>query len=559
MKEPRLHLVGERVYLYDSTLRDGAQARGVDFTVADKQAIARELDKLGIDYIEGGWPGANPNDDAFFEAPPKLTTARISAFGMTRRAGRSADNDPGLNALIESGAQSICLVGKCWDKQVKSALNVSEKENIRMIAESILHVVKKKREALFDAEHFFDGYKSNPTFAINCLKAAYDAGARWIVLCDTNGGSMPFDVETIVTDVIRHIPGEYLGIHCHNDTDCAVANSLAAVKAGVRQVQGTINGVGERCGNANLISIIPNLVLKMGFSTGVSREKLAHLTHVSHFLDDRLNRAPNQHAPYVGSAAFAHKGGLHVSAMAKDATAYEHVTPATVGNERIILVSDKAGRSNILDRLKQFGIDVNGDDESVAKLVQEVKQREKQGYAYEGAEASFELLARRMLGTVPEFFEIESFRVIGERRHNAKGKLVNVSEATVRILIKGDDVMTVADGNGPVNALDAALRKALIKHYPTVADLQLTDYKVRILTPQDGTKAITRVMIESRDSKGNVWNTIGISANVIDASFNALHDSITYKLLQKPASKKAASPKQKSPAPKKKKPATKKK
>jgi 2-isopropylmalate synthase len=522
----------ERVYIYDSTLRDGAQSRGVDFTVADKQAIARELDKLGIDYIEGGWPGANPNDDAFFAAPPSLKTARLSAFGMTRRAGRSADNDPTLAALLDSGAKSICLVGKSWDKQVKSALGVSEKENIRMIAESIAHVVKHKREALYDAEHFFDGYKSNPDFALSCLKAAYDAGAKWIVLCDTNGGSLPFEIEEIVREVTKHIPGKHLGIHCHNDTENAVANSLAAVRSGVRQVQGTINGIGERCGNANLISIIPNLMLKMGFNTGISTEKLSHLTHLSRFLDDRLNRTPNQHAAYVGSAAFAHKGGLHVSAMAKDSTSYEHIKPELVGNKRTVLVSDKAGKSNIIDRLAQFGIAVNADDERITELVHEVKQREKQGYAYEGAEASFELLARRLLGTVPEYFQVESFRVIGERRHNAKGKLVNLSEATVKLLVEGEEMLTACEGNGPVNALDGALRKGLIAHFPVLKDISLTDYKVRILTPQDGTKAVTRVMIESRDSKGHIWNTIGISANVIDASFNALHDSLTYKLMK---------------------------
>jgi 2-isopropylmalate synthase len=523
--------VADRVYLYDSTLRDGAQARGVDFTVADKQAIARELDKLGIDYIEGGWPGANPNDDAFFAEPPTLSKSRLSAFGMTRRSGRSADNDPGLSSLLESGAKSICLVGKSWDKQVKSALGISEKENIRMIGESIAHVVKHKREALYDAEHFFDGYKANPEFALACLKAAYDNGARWIVLCDTNGGSLPFDVEKIVGEVTRHIPGANLGIHCHNDTESAVANSLAAVRAGARQVQGTINGVGERCGNANLISIIPNLVLKMGFITGVSKEKLSQLTHVSRFLDERLNRAPNQHAPFVGSAAFAHKGGLHVSAMAKDSSSYEHIDPALVGNTRTVLVSDKAGKSNIIDRMKQFGIAIKADDERISDLVHEVKQREKQGYAYEGAEASFELLARRTLGTVKDYFDVVSFRVIGERRHNAKGKLISVSEATIKVDIGGEEIMTVAEGNGPVNALDGALRKALSGHYPILKDIQLTDYKVRILTPGEGTKAITRVMIESRDSKGKVWNTIGVSANVIDASFNALHDSVTYKLL----------------------------
>ena len=402
------------VTLYDSTLRDGAQSRGVDFTLADKQAIARELDKIGIDTIEGGWPGANPNDDAFFASPPKLARAKLSAFGMTRRAGRSAENDPGLAALFESGAKSICLVGKSWDAQVKSTLGISPSENIRMIAESIALVVKRKCEALYDAEHFFDGYKANPEYALACAKAAYDAGARWIVLCDTNGGSLPFDVERIVGEVIKHIPGKNLGVHCHNDTDNAVANSLAAVRAGVRQVQGTINGIGERCGNANLISIIPNLMLKMGMKTGVTPEKLKHLTALSRFLDDRLNRVPNQHAPYVGSAAFAHKGGLHVSAMSKDSSSYEHIQPEKVGNARTILVSDKAGRANVLDRLAQFGLKIKADDERVNALVAEVKAREKQGYAYEGAEASFELLARRRLGTVPEFFQVGGFAAMGD-------------------------------------------------------------------------------------------------------------------------------------------------
>ncbi len=522
----------DRVYLYDSTLRDGAQARGVDFTVADKLAIAKELDKFGIDYIEGGWPGANPNDDAFFAAPPALKTAKLSAFGMTRRSGRSAENDPNLASLLESGAKSICLVGKSWDKQVKSTLNVSLAENLRMIADSIAHLAKNKREVLYDAEHFFDGYKSNPEFALSCLKSAADAGARWIVLCDTNGGSLPHEIEEIVSVVTKHVAGNNLGIHCHNDTENAVANSLAAVRAGVRQVQGTLNGIGERCGNANLISIIPSLMLKMGFSAGISEEKLADLTKLSRFLDERLNRAPNQHAAYVGAAAFAHKGGLHVSAMAKDSTSYEHIRPEQVGNKRTVLVSDKAGKSNILDRLAQFGIKVDADDERVSELVHEVKQREKQGYAYEGAEASFELLARSMLGSVPEYFEVESFRVIGERRHNAKGKLVNICEATVKLIIDGKEVMTAAEGNGPISALDAALRKLLTAHFPSIQDLSLTDYKVRILTPQDGTKAVTRVLIESRDNNGNVWNTIGISANVIDASFNALHDSVTYKLMK---------------------------
>ena len=522
-----------RVYLYDSTLRDGAQARGVDFTVADKQAIACALDELGIDYIEGGWPGANPNDDAFFASPPKLSTSHLTAFGMTRRAGRSADNDPGLNALMDSGAGSICLVGKAWDKQVTNTLGISGAENIKMIRQSIELLAKKKIEPLFDAEHFFDGYKANPDYALEAIKAAYDAGARWVVLCDTNGGSLPHEVEAIVAEVAEHIPGDHLGIHCHNDTDNAVANSLAAVRAGVRQVQGTINGVGERCGNANLISIIPNLMLKMGYTTGVKAAKLKELTHVSRLLDERLNRPSNHHAPYVGEAAFAHKGGLHVSAMAKDSTSYEHIDPKKVGNKRTILVSDKAGKSNILERLRDFNIKLDADDERVKKIVSEVKQREKLGYAYEGADSSFELLVRRILDKVPEFFEVLGFRVMGERRHNAKGKLVSVSEATIKLDIGGKEVMTVGEGNGPVNALDSALRAALISQYPSLKHLTLIDYKVRILTPEDGTEAITRVLIESHDNKGNVYNTLGISTNIIDASFNALEDAIVYYLWKK--------------------------
>jgi 2-isopropylmalate synthase len=521
----------DRIYLYDSTLRDGAQARGIDFTVADKQAIARELDKLGIDMIEGGWPGANPNDDKFFADLPKLKHATVSAFGMTRRSGRSAENDPGLSALLDSGVSAICLVGKSWSAQVEKTLGISKKENIRMVSDSLELIVAKKREALFDAEHFFDGYKSDPAFALDVVKAAYETGCRWVVLCDTNGGTLPYDIERIVAEVTKHIPGANLGIHCHNDTENAVANSLAAVRAGVRQIQGTLNGIGERCGNANLISIIPNLMLKMGFKTGISQEKLVHLTEVSRFLDDRLNRTANSHAAYVGSAAFAHKGGLHVSAMAKDSTSYEHIDPALVGNERTILVSDKAGKSNIIERLSQMGIKLAADHPGIAHLVSEVKNRETQGYAYEGAGASFELLVRRMLEQVPEFFTVQKFRVLDERGWNAKRQLVTVSEATIKLTVGDEEIMTVAEGNGPVNALDTALRKALIKKYPKVKDIMLTDYKVRILTPQEGTKALTRVMIESRDSKGHVWNTIGISPNIIDASFNALHDAITYKLL----------------------------
>ncbi|MCI5050243.1 MAG: citramalate synthase [Rickettsiales bacterium] len=525
----------QRVYLYDSTLRDGAQARGIDFTVADKIAITKELDALGIDYVEGGWPGANPNDDAYFAAIPKTKKACVTAFGMTRRSGRSAENDPGLQDLLQADTKSICLVGKAWAHQVQTALKVSLKENLRMIEESLSYLKGQKREMLFDAEHFFDGYKSDKDYALEVVKTAYDAGARWVVLCDTNGGTMPSEVAEIVADVVQHIPGDHLGIHCHNDTDQAVANSIAAVQAGVRQVQGTINGIGERCGNANLISVIGNLALKMEYETGVTNAKLKQLRAVSRFVDERLSRDFNLHAPYVGDAAFAHKGGLHVSAMAKDTSSYEHIDPALVGNERVILVSDKAGKSNILTRLNQMGMKIEPDNPKIDALVKEIKQREKIGYAYDDADASFELLVRRRLGSVPTYFDLESFRLMDERRRNIKGNLVTVSEATVKLKINGDDevLMTVAEGNGPVNALDAALRKALVPHYKALKHLQLSDYKVRILTPQDATAAITRVMIESADEKGRSWTTIGVSANVIDASFNALHDAISYMLLKR--------------------------
>jgi 2-isopropylmalate synthase len=527
--------MAERIYLYDSTLRDGAQARGIDFTAADKIAIAEALDAFGIDYIEGGWPGANPTDDAFFANAPATKKSKITAFGMTRRAGRSASNDPGLQDLLAVKTPGVCIVGKSWDWQVKTALKVSKEENLRMVEESIKHLVAKKREAIFDSEHFFDGYKANPEYALEVAKTAYKAGARWVVLCDTNGGSLPSEIKKIVGEVVKHIPGDHLGIHCHNDTEQAVANSLAAVEAGVRQVQGCINGIGERCGNANLIAIIPTLMLKMGFDTGISDKQLKNITKLSRMVDERLNRAPNSHAAYVGASAFAHKGGLHVSAMNKDSKSYEHIDPALVGNERLILVSDKAGRANILNRLAQMGLKVAEDDAGVGDLVKVVKERESQGYAYEDAEASFELMARKLLDAVPQFFELHTFRVLDERRMDAKGKLVTMSEATVKLTVQGKMKMTVAEGNGPVNALDAALRKALITTYPQLKSMHLADYKVRILTPQQATAALTRVMIESRDDDGKSWTTIGVSHNVIDASYNALYDAISYHLMKRKA------------------------
>jgi 2-isopropylmalate synthase len=523
-------MTATRIFLYDTTLRDGAQTQGVDFGPADKAAIARELDRLGIDYVEGGWPGANPTDDAFFKAAPHLVRARLTAFGMTRRSGRSAGNDPGLAAVLGTGARAVCLVGKTWDFQVETALGVPLAENVAMIAESVAHAASKVDEVLFDAEHFFDGWKANAAYALDCIKAAAESGARWIVLCDTNGGALPHEVEAVVAEVARTIPGERLGIHCHDDCGTAVANSLAAVRAGVRQVQGTLNGLGERCGNADLVTLLPTLMLKMGFETGVSRESLKSLVHVSRLLDERLNRAPDKHAPYVGESAFAHKAGLHVSAVERDPRCYEHVDPEAVGNRRHIVVSDQAGRANLVARLRTLGIEADPRSDKLGALLDLVKQREHEGLSYDGAEASFELLARRALGSVPEFFRLQSFRVLDERRWNARGEKVTLSEATIKVEIAGEQLMTVAEGNGPVNALDTALRKALSPKFPSVGEVRLTDYKVRILTPQDGTKAVTRVIIETTDSEGESWSTVGVSTNVIDASYNALHDSLTYKL-----------------------------
>jgi 2-isopropylmalate synthase len=524
----------ERLFIFDTTLRDGAQTQGVDFSVEDKRQIALALDALGVDYIEGGWPGANPTDTAFFSERPPLKTARFTAFGMTKRAGRSAANDPGLSAVLDARTDAVCLVGKSWDFHVDVALEIPRSENVDGIFESIAAVVAKKREALFDAEHFFDGYKANPDYALACIRAAHEAGAKWLVLCDTNGGTMPEDVYRIFGEVRSKLPGAALGIHAHNDTEQAVAVSLAAIRGGARQIQGTLNGLGERCGNANICALLPNLLLKepyaSQFETGISREQLAQLTATSRLLDEILNRAPNRHAAYVGPSAFAHKGGLHSSAVQKDPKTYEHVPPETVGNARKILVSDQAGRSNLLVRLAQVGIDLDAKDNRLARLLEDVKQREFLGYAYDGAEASFELLARRALGQVPAYFEVENFRVIVERRHNAMGDLVTVSEASVKLNVAGEVFHNVGTGNGPVNALDEALRKDLGKYSAYLSDLRLVDYKVRILT--SGTEAVTRVMVESADGSGHRWSTVGVSPNIVDASFEALADSICYRLFR---------------------------
>jgi 2-isopropylmalate synthase len=524
----------ERLYLFDTTLRDGAQTQGVDFSVEDKRQIAIALDGMGLDYIEGGWPGANPTDTEFFGERPPLKTARFTAFGMTKRSGRSAANDPALAMVMDAKAEAVCLVGKTSDYQVRTALEIPLEENIDNIARSIEAVAAKKKEPLFDAEHFFDGYKANPDYALSCIRAAHEAGARWIVLCDTNGGTLPEEAYRIVSDVKVKLPKAALGIHAHNDTEQAVAVSLAAVNGGVRQIQGTLNGLGERCGNANLCSLIPNLMLKepyaSQFEIGVSRENLARITQLSRLLDEILNRAPNRHAPYVGPSAFAHKGGLHSSAVLKDPKTYEHVVPESVGNKRVIPVSDQSGRSNLMARLAEAGIDLDAKDARISRLLEEVKQREYLGYAYDGAEASFELLARRALGQVPDYFDIQSFKVTVERKKNAAGEFVTVSEGVVDLTVAGASLHNVGTGNGPVNALDDALRKDLGKYSASLADLRLVDYKVRILT--SGTEAVTRVMVESADGTGARWSTVGVSPNIVDASFEALTDSICYKLFR---------------------------
>jgi 2-isopropylmalate synthase len=523
----------DRVYLFDTTLRDGAQTTGVDFSLDDKRAIAALLDRLGVDYVEGGYPGANPLDTAFFEEK-QTRAAKFTAFGMTKRAGRSASNDPGIAALLDAKADAICFVAKAWDYHVRVALEIELEENLAGIRESVAVARERGREVIVDCEHFFDGYKANSDYALACARTAFEAGARWVVLCDTNGGSLPHEVTAVVKEVAKAVPGQNLGIHAHDDCGCAVANSLAAVEAGARQIQGTLNGLGERCGNANLVTLIGALKLKDGyaarFDLGVTDEGVQSLTHVSRQVDEILNRQPNRHAPFVGASAFATKAGIHASAVVKDPRTYEHVDPEVVGNARKVLVSDQGGRSNILAELQRIGIALDRGDPRVGRVLDEVKRKESEGYAFEGADASFYVLVKRMLGEVPEFFDVERFSVSVERRYNAVGELVTVAEAIVKVRVGDEVLISAAEGNGPVNALDLALRKDLGKYQDLIDDLELVDYKVRIY--QGGSDAVTRVLIECGDATGERWWTIGVSANIIDASFQALTDSITYKLLR---------------------------
>ena len=531
----------DRLYLFDTTLRDGEQTQGVQVSAAEKAQIAAALDALGVDYIEGGWPGANPTDSDFFAAPPD-TRATLTAFGMTKRAGRSAGNDDVLAAVLNANTPAVCLVGKTHDFHVTTALGISLEDNLDNIAVSLAHAVAIGREALFDAEHFFDGYRANPDYALRCLHAAHRAGARWIVLCDTNGGTLPAEIGRITAAVIAAgIPGERLGIHCHDDTGNAVAGSLAAVDAGARQIQGTLNGLGERCGNANLTTLIPTLLLKepyaSRFETGVTLQALAGLTRTSRLLDDILNRVPLRSAPYVGASAFAHKAGLHASAILKDPATYEHIDPTLVGNERLIPMSNQAGQSNLRARLLAAGITVAAGDPALARILDEIKAREDQGYAYDGAQASFENLARRELGLLPEFFEVKRYRVTVERRKNKRNEMVTLSEAVVVVKIGGQKMLSVSESmdetgsdRGPVNALAKALAKDLGPYQSYIDDMKLVDFKVRIT--QGGTEAVTRVIIDSEDSAGHRWSTVGVSPNIVDASFEALLDAITWKLLR---------------------------
>ncbi|MBN1845425.1 MAG: citramalate synthase [Sedimentisphaerales bacterium] len=510
--------------IYDTTLRDGAQAEGVSFSLEDKLLIAAKLDELGLDYIEGGYPLSNAKDEAFFREVRhlKLIRSRIAAFGMTRRKGRKAAEDDGLLALQQSQAPVVTLVGKAWDMQVKKVLAASGEENLRMVAESVAFCRQKGQEVIFDAEHFFDGYKANPVYALKVLAAAADAGAAILVLCDTNGGCLEPDIERIVSEVFQQTT-VMLGIHCHNDAGLAVANSLAAVRGGARQIQGTMNGLGERAGNADLCAVLPNVILKMGYSCRAGRH-LNKLTEASRYVYEIANLNLPLSQPYVGLSSFAHKGGMHVHAVGKTSASYEHIRPEAVGNCRRIIISELSGASNLLAKSEKLAL--VKDPALVRKILREVQDLENQGYQFETAEASFDLIVRRHLGHYRTFFTLDHYRTVILKNHQAEP----VTEAIVKILVKDTMEHTVAEGDGPVNALDAALRKAVEPHFPAIRQVQLVDYRVRVVNARAATAAKVRVVIESRD-KHRHWGTIGVSENIIDASWQALVDSIEYKLL----------------------------
>jgi 2-isopropylmalate synthase len=515
-----------KIKIYDTTLRDGMQAQGISFSVEDKLLIARRFDEFGMDYVEGGFPQSNPKETQFFEelARNPLKNAKLVAFGSTRRAGTKVQDDAGIRALLEAQAPTCTVVGKCWDLHVKDVLRCSNEENIAICADSVGYLVSKGKEVIFDAEHFFDGYQANPDYAIKVLAAAAQAGASCLVLCETNGGKLPHEVYDITSAVARALPGVEIGIHCHNDTDCAVANSLAAVRAGSRHIQGTVNGMGERAGNANLCSIMPNLTLKMGMET-VSTEKLKTLTELSRFVFEVANLAPAQRMPYVGESAFSHKGGLHIDALRKNQKTYEHIDPEAVGNTRKFLISELSGSSNVLDKLEKKKLIT--DKETARKILQRIQDLENEGYQFEAAEASFDILIKKAFGSYKPCFELEKYHIDVER--SPDGRML--TEASVRLKVDGKTEHVVSEGDGPVNALDGALRKALYPFYPNLKDMSLIDYKVRVVNAKAGTAARVRVVIESRDSD-DLWGTVGVSENIIEASWIALVDSVEYKLLK---------------------------
>jgi 2-isopropylmalate synthase len=515
-----------QIKIYDTTLRDGTQGEGVSFSMEDKVRIASRLDALGIHYIEGGWPGSNPKDLRFFRRMQDVTLkhAKLAAFSMTRRAGTTPDADANMQAILEAGAPVATIVGKSWDFHVTQALETTLHENVAMIGDTIGWLRPRMEEVLYDAEHFFDGFRANREYALATLKAADAAGAHWLVLCDTNGGTLPSDLVEILREVKRAVRAP-LGIHVHNDAECAVANSLAAVQEGVDHVQGTINGYGERCGNANLVSIIPTLMLKLKLEC-LPEPNLRELRELSRFTAELANRKPWSAQPYVGDSAFAHKGGMHVSAVLKHPDTYEHVSPEAVGNHRRVLVSELAGKSNILFKAREYGIDLDRETPDSRRILDQLKALEDQGFQFEGAEASFELLMERALGRHRPYFDLDAYRVIVEEQNASQEP---VAEATVRVRVKGMLEHTAAAGNGPVNALDHALRKALEEFYPGLREMKLLDYKVRILDESKGTAAKTRVLITSGDGR-ETWGTVGVADNIIEASWLALVDSIEYKL-----------------------------
>jgi 2-isopropylmalate synthase len=518
-----------KIEIYDTTLRDGAQSEDISFSVEDKLRITEKLDELGIPYIEGGWPGASPRDAEFFRQAGKLKlkTSQLVAFGSTHKTSYKVYNDPNIKSLLRAETPVVTIFGKSWDLHVKEALRISLSANLDIIHNSIAYLKKKVSKVFFDAEHFFDGYEANPQYALQTLDAALSAGADCLVLCDTNGGTLPGEIEDVLKKVMERFKGFSLGIHAHNDSECAVANSLTAVRMGVSHVQGTINGLGERCGNANLVSIIPNLKLKLKYDC-ISDENLKKLKEVSRFVTEIANLRHFKRQPFVGDSAFAHKGGVHVSAVQRHAETYEHIKPELVGNYQRILISDLGGKSNVLRKAKEFNLKIDPESPQVTKIVRKLKALENQGFQFEGAEASFELLMRKAFGLHRKFFDLIGFRVIVEKRKEGEPPL---SEATIMLKVDGQFKHTAATGNGPVNAIDNALRKALEDFYPQLKEVKLIDYKVRVLTAGVGTAAKVRVLVESGDNS-HKWGTVGVSENIIEASWQALVDSIEYKLLR---------------------------